>query len=258
MSRAAEEVDDIDEDATEQHIEDSRMSLVDHLRELKSRLSRALIAFGVAFAAAWFIYTPTLEFILRPYRKAVDDPDKPLYTLGLLEGFSIRLKVTAFLALAIALPVILWEIWRFISPGLKSREKRYAVGYVVTSMVLFIFGVAMAYVTAVPAFSFLLRIGGANLEPLITADKYVGFFIAMSVAFGVAFEFPVVLMFLVMTGALTSKKLLKGWRVAILIVTIVAAVITPSQDPITMLAMALPMITFYFAVILIAKFAMKR
>lgn len=239
-------------------LEASRMPLVEHLRELRSRISRALIAFGIAAVAGWFLYAPVLDLMLRPYRRAVDDPEKPLYTLGLLEGFSIRLKVVAFVALLIALPVILWQFWRFIAPGLKKREKRYAIWFVISSVLLFGFGTVVAYMTAVPAFGFLLKIGGSNLEPIITGDKYLGFFMAMCIAFGVAFEFPIVLLFLVMVGALDSGRLIRGWRIAVLTVVIVAAVITPSQDPITMLAMAVPMLVFYVLVVLIAKFAMKR
>lgn len=234
------------------------MPLVEHLRELRSRLSRALIAFGIAAIFGWFLYAPVLALMLRPYRRAVDDPEKPLYTLGLLEGFSIRLKVVAFVALLLALPVILWQFWRFIAPGLKKREKRYAILFVISSILLFMFGTVVAYMTAVPAFGFLLKIGGSNLEPIITGDKYLGFFMAMCIAFGVAFEFPIVLLFLVMTGALDTSRLIRGWRIAVLTVVIVAAVITPSQDPVTMMAMAAPMLIFYVLVILIAKFVMKR
>lgn len=239
-------------------IESSRMPLVEHLRELRTRIGKALIAFGLGALGSWFLYEPVLNLMLRPYRKAVEDPEKPLYTLGLLEGFSIRLKVVAFVGLLIALPVILWQFWRFVAPGLKKQEKRYAVGFVLSSLILFAFGTVVAYLTAVPAFGFLLKIGGTNLEPIITGDKYLGFFMAMCIAFGVAFEFPILLLFLVMIGALDSKRLIRGWRIAVLIVVIVAAVITPSQDPITMLAMAAPMILFYLAVIVISRFIMKK
>lgn len=242
----------------EVRLESTRMPLVEHLRELRSRISKALIAFGIAAIAGWFLYAPVLDLMLRPYRKAVDDPEKPLYTLGLLEGFSIRLKVVAFVALLISLPVILWQFWRFIAPGLKKREKRYAVWFVSASVLLFAFGTVVAYLTAVPAFGFLLKIGGANLEPIITGDKYLGFFMSMCIAFGVAFEFPIVLLFLVMVGAIDSGRLIRGWRIAVLTVVIVSAIITPSQDPVTMIAMATPMLLFYVVVIVIAKFIMKK
>lgn len=238
--------------------EETRMTLVEHLEELRSRLVKSLLAFGVAALAGWFAYPWVLALMIGPYRRAIGDPEKSLVVIGVLEGFSIRLKVVGFTGLILALPVILWQIWRFISPGLRRKEKRYAVAFVASSIFLFVVGICIAYVTAVPALGFLLNIGGSDLTPLITADKYIGFFIAMSLAFGLSMEFPLVLMFLVLVGALDSRRLLRAWRIVILIVTVFAAVITPSQDPISLLAMALPMLGFYFIVIAIARWVLKK
>ncbi len=149
------------------------------------------------------------------------------------------------------MPVLLWQLWRFITPGLYPNEKRYALPFVFSALLLFFFGAAVAYLTLNPALQFLGSVGAGKITPFYTAQSYVKLIVFMMLAFGAGFEFPVLLVALEIAGILTPRQL-SGWRrQAIVIITIVAAVITPSGDPISMLALAIPMYLFYEASIVI-------
>jgi sec-independent protein translocase protein TatC len=138
-------------------------------------------------------------------------------------------------------------------PGLTRRERRLAIPFVATSTVLFLLGCLFAYVTLPKALQFLLGFGGSQLVPLLTGDKFLGFVIIVALAFGLSFEFPIVLIFLSMAGILTSRKMRDWRRPAYLFIAIFAAVITPSQDPYTMSAMMFPMMLFYEGAILVSR-----
>jgi sec-independent protein translocase protein TatC len=144
------------------------------------------------------------------------------------------------------MPMILYQVWRFVTPGLYPHEKRYALPFILSSMVLFVFGAFLAYITLNPALSFLNSIAGTNIETQYSPDKYVTLILYMMLAFGAAFEFPVLLVALQLIGVLTPRQLLGWWRPALVIIAVVAAVITPSQDPISMMALILPMVLLYF------------
>jgi sec-independent protein translocase protein TatC len=241
---------------------DGAMTLVGHLAELRRRLMIALAAIGVGAVVGFFLYNRTLHFLVSPYcdvkhqfqpgstcRLVVTDP---------LESFSIRLKLAGYLGLLLASPVVLWQLWRFITPGLYEREKKYAVPFVVSSVVLFVLGAALALVTFPKTLQFFAQFGGHNLELLYTPGKYLGLLVVMMLIFGLGFEFPVVLVFLEIAGVLSWRQLASWRRYAIVGVFVVDAVITPSGDPITLLAMAIPMCIFYEAAILIGRFALRR
>jgi sec-independent protein translocase protein TatC len=176
-----------------------------------------------------------------------------LFVTDPLEPFLIRLKVASWSGLFMASPVVLWQLWRFITPGLKPNEKRYAVPFVLTSLALFALGGVVAMLTFPKALQFLITVGGTSLQTIFSPAKYLRLVILMIVAFGLAFEFPVVLVFLELAGVITSRKLSSWRRPAVVAIFAVAAVITPSQDPYSLFAMALPMCLFYEASILIGK-----
>jgi sec-independent protein translocase protein TatC len=144
-------------------------------------------------------------------------------------------------------------LWRFITPGLEKREKRYAIPFVLSSIALFALGGFVAMLTLPEALNFLLNAGGSNLQPLLTADRYISLVALMIVAFGIAFEFPVLLMFLLLARVLTTQRLRKWRRWAIVSIVTFAAVITPSQDPYSLFFMAVPMYIFYEACILLGR-----
>jgi sec-independent protein translocase protein TatC len=234
-----------------------RMPVVEHLTELRRRLIVSLIAFAVA-GTICFVFAPNvISFLVTFYKDSTaDTPNKLIFT-GPLDAFATRLKIATYGGIVLASPVWLWELWRFVTPGLNPKEKRYAVPFLFASLFLFAFGAVVALLTLQPALNFLLNIGGSDLQPLLTADKYIGLVGLMIVAFGIAFEFPVVLVFLLIARVITTQQL-GHWRryAAVLIVTF-AAIITPSQDPYSLFAMAAPMYLFYEASIIIGKF-LKR
>jgi sec-independent protein translocase protein TatC len=149
--------------------------------------------------------------------------------------------------------VILYQLWRFITPGLESREKKYALPFVSSACVLFLLGAATAYVTLPHALGFLKSVGGPNLQAIYDPIPYVGLILLMMALFGLTFQFPVVLVSLELAHVVTPARLLRSWRWSVIIITVVAAVATPSSDPFSMLALAIPLVVFYFASIGIGK-----
>ena len=244
-----------------------QMTLIEHLRELRHRLIISLWALLAGSVAGFFLYGPAMRVIRAPYCDFLrDNPDKApfetarcsLVFLGAIDGFLISVKVIVFLALVIALPVLLYQLWAFIVPGLTERERRWAIPFVLMSLVLFLLGGLAAYLTLPKALGFLLGVGGDFVSPLLTVDKYVGFVIFTVLAFGLGFEFPILLISLTAAGVLTSETMRKHRRYVILGLAIFAAVITPSPDPISMLALLIPLVVFYEGAIIVSRLMKRR
>jgi len=231
------------------------MPLVAHLTELRTRLIWSAIALVAGAIVAFTLYSPILEFLIQPYTDITGKTE--FVILDPLEGFASRLKVAAWGGAFLASPVVLWQLWRFITPGLHRKEKRYAIPFIVASVLLFALGAAVALLTFEQALSFLIGVGGPNVDPLFSPGKYLGLITLMMVAFGIAFEFPILLLFLQLAGVVTSRKLRSWRRPALVIIVAVAAVITPSQDPYSLFAMAGPMYLFYEISILIGRLLKK-
>jgi sec-independent protein translocase protein TatC len=245
--------------------QDGTMSLVDHLSELRYRLIVSVVALGVGAIVGWFLYDPVLDLLLDPYCDYLETvppqsrvtQECALFFSGALEPLIIKLKLVGFLGLFIALPVILYELWAFIVPGLTRRERRMAIPFVVCSMALFLLGALIAYWTLPKALSFLLGFAGSQLTSLLTADKFLSFVMLVALSFGLAFELPIVLSFLLAVGVVSTRQLRDWRRGAILGIALFAAIITPSSDPYTMLAMTIPMVLFYEGAIIVGRL-MKR
>ncbi|MBI2168200.1 MAG: twin-arginine translocase subunit TatC [Actinobacteria bacterium] len=227
------------------------MTLVEHLAELRKRIMISLIAVTVGGVVCFIFFGTIVRFLLDPYTEITGKT--ALVFTDPLEGFTTRLRVAGFGGLALAAPVVLWELWRFVTPGLYPREKRYAVPFVLSSVALFLLGGFVAYQTLPRALDFLLTIGGDELTPLLTAGKYLSLVSLMAIAFGVAFEFPVVLTFLLLARVLSTAQLRRWRRWVVIGIVTFAAVITPSADPYSQLLMAIPMYVFYEAVIIIGR-----
>ena len=239
---------------------DGRMSLMDHLIELRSRLIKCAIAIAIGSAIGWMLYQPVFNVLMGPLEKLSGDPDvsDKLLVLDPLEGFMLRIKMSAYIGIAICMPYLLWQVWRFISPGLYQNERRYASAFVFSATFLFLFGAAVAFYTLEPALSFLQGVGGDNLRYEYSPTKYLMLIVYMMLAFGVGFEFPIVLVALQLVGVLTPQKLRSFRRFGIVIIFVVAAVITPSADPISLFALAIPMIIFYEISIIIGLLVTRR
>jgi sec-independent protein translocase protein TatC len=237
---------------------DGRMSVVEHLSELRRRLMISLVAVAAAGVVCYIFAPDIIRYFLDYYEDAAPkgSPNNFIFT-GPLDGFLTRLKIATYGAIVLALPVWLWQLWRFITPGLNPNEKRYAVPFVLSSIALFALGGFVALLTLPEALHFLLNAAGSDVTPFLTADKFISLVSLMIVAFGLAFEFPVLLVFLLIAHVLTTEQLGKWRRWAVVLIFVFAAVITPSQDPYSLFFMAIPMYLFYELSIVIGK-ALKR
>jgi sec-independent protein translocase protein TatC len=234
-----------------------RMTVVEHLTELRRRVIVCIIAITAGAVVVYIFSLDIIRFLIDYYEDATHGEKDALIFTGPLDAFATRLKVATYGGFVLALPVWIFQLWRFVTPGLHPKEKRYAVPFVLTSIVLFVAGGFVAMLTLPKALDFLLNIGGSELEPLLTADRYLSLVTLMIIAFGVAFEFPVVLTFLLLAGVVTTAQLRRWRRATIVIIVIFAAFITPSQDPYSLLFMAGPMYLFYELCIIIGR-VMKR
>jgi len=238
------------------------MSLADHLRELRYRLVVSVLAVVVLMIPAWFLYPWLIDVLNEPYCDALlsADPgaDCNFLVTNLLDPFSLRLKVAGYGGLFMAMPVILWQLWRFIAPGLYRRERRYALAFTLTSLTLFASGAGVAYVTLSKAVDFLVRIGGSDIDIRSGPVEFVRLSLFMMLAFGVGFLFPVVLVALQMIGVVSPQQLSRWRRHTILAVVVIAAAITPSGDPFTLAALSVPMYLFYEISLLIGRLVVRR
>lgn len=240
----------------------SRMTLVEHLTELRARVIKCVIAVAVGMVIAFVLYPQIFDVLLAPYKAIAEDQntigDGKLLVLDPLEGFGVRMRLAMYGGIAIAMPVILWQIWRFVTPGLYPHEKRYAVPFVISALVLFVLGAGLAYYTLPRALDFLVRIGGDDLVTAFAPGKYFSLITYMMLAFGIGFEFPILLIFLQMAGVVSVDALRKGRRYAIVGITVLVAVITPSGDPISLLMLSVPMVLFYEASIVAGRVIDRR
>ncbi|MGQ0803425.1 MAG: twin-arginine translocase subunit TatC [Actinomycetota bacterium] len=234
-----------------------RMTVVEHLTELRRRIIICVIAITIGAVVVYIFSLDIIRFLIDYYEDATDGQKDALIFTGPLDAFATRLKVATYGGFVLALPVWLFQLWRFVTPGLHPKEKRYAIPFVLSSVVLFAAGGLVAMLTLPKALDFLLNIGGSELEPLLTADRYLSLVTLMIIAFGVAFEFPVVLTFLLLARVVSTAQLRRWRRATIVIIVIFAAFITPSQDPYSLLFMAGPMYLFYEVCIIIGR-VMKR
>lgn len=239
------------------------MSLVDHLAELRMRLIRSILAVALGAAAVLAFYDPVLKFLTKPYRDlCASRPDfkcdGSLFALGPLDGLSARMRIAGYGGLILALPVLLWQLWRFIVPALSKKEKRYTIPFIVSSVVLFSLGCSIAYWTLSKALQFLISWSGTEVNQAFQITKYISLVTLMILAFGVGFLSPLLLVFLQLVGVLTPRNLLSQWRYAIVIIFFLAAVITPSGDPITLMALGIPLTVLYFVAIFVGFVAIRR
>ena len=228
-----------------------RMSLLEHLAELRRRVIISTIAIFVGAIVVYLFYDSVIGFLEHPYCHVLHSNPATrlqpcqLVVLDPIEKLTIRLKVAFFGGLGVALPVLLWQVWRFITPGLHKHEKRYAIPFVFASMVFFALGAAVALLTFPLALDFFQSVGGKGIGTFYAFGPYLRLIMLMIVAYGIAFEFPVLLIALQLAHIVTSAKLRAWRRGAIVTVTVFSAVFTPSSDPVSMFAMAIPMYVFY-------------
>jgi sec-independent protein translocase protein TatC len=242
------------------------MTIIEHLEELRYRLVVAVLAIALAAVGGWFLYGPVFNILKHGYCDFVTahpqvSPIRGKCVLSyfkVTEPFLLKIKLVSFLGLVLALPIVLYQLWQFITPGLLPRERRFAFSFVVSALALFTLGGWFAILTLPKALAFLLGFAGTTgLVAVLSVSKYIGFVILLVLAFGASFEFPLVLIALTMVGVLSSQKLRQWRRPAIVFIAVFAAVITPSQDWFTMSAMMIPLLVFYELSILISRLLKK-
>lgn len=237
------------------------MSVMEHLGELRTRLIISAVAFVAISIAVFFFYEPLLEFFRRPLCSVPRDLLEggcDLNFFKLIGAFNFRLKMTALVGIALSSPIWLYQLWAFITPALTTREKRYALPFMVTSILLFLAGAATAYAVLPTGVRFLVAIGGEGLRPLLGAEEYLNFIGLMLLGFGLLFELPLVIFFLGLAEVLSLEQLRSGRRVAIVVIVALAAIVTPSQDPYTMILLSIPLYLFYEITILVLALFMRR
>jgi len=221
----------------------AQMTVIGHLTELRRRLVICAAALAVGGVIGFILYGRILDFLIQPYVSATGS--SKLFITDPLEGFATRIKVAGYTGLVLAMPVVLFQLWRFITPGLHRKERRMAVPFVASALLLFVFGASLAFWTLPKALEFLVQIGGDNLETIFSPSAYLKLVTFMMVAFGLAFEFPVVLVFLQLARIVTSRRLRSWRRYTAVGIFVFVAVATPSQDPYSLFALAVPMYLFY-------------
>jgi sec-independent protein translocase protein TatC len=238
------------------------MTLADHLRELRYRLLICVGSVVVLMIPAWFLYPWFIELLNQPYCSALvgQNPDAncDFLVTNILDPFSLRLKVAGYGGLFLAMPILLWQLWRCIAPGLYRRERRYAIAFVASSLALFVLGAGVAYLTLSKAVEFLVQIGGPDIDIRSGPNEFVRLSLFMMLAFGLGFEFPIVLVALQMLGVVSPQQLSSWRRQTVLVIVVLAAAITPSGDPFSLAALALPMYLFYELAVLLGRLLVRR
>ncbi|HKS82664.1 MAG TPA: twin-arginine translocase subunit TatC [Candidatus Acidoferrales bacterium] len=239
-----------------------RMSFFDHLVELRTRLIRSLLGIGLGMVVGMFISQRVIDFISQPMTAALraNHLDQHLYYTSPAGYIGLYITLGLYLGIALAMPYVLYQIWLFVAPGLYKHERRAASGFIISSMVLFVCGVAFGYFLLLPQVLTFL-VGFANqgpIKPLISINEYFELILVVLIGLGVIFELPVLIFILSLFGIVTPKFLLRNFRYAMLIITIVAAVVTPTPDATTMLIFMAPMVVLYFVGVLVSYMVLRR
>lgn len=222
-----------------------RMSLLEHLEELRRRIVRSLLALLVGMAACLSWAPEICRWLARPIQQFLPEGTK-LAFLGVTDPFLLYFKTALLAGTFLAFPWILWEIWRFVAPGLYPKERHWAAPFVVLGWLFFVGGGAFAYWIAFPrAVQFLMEIAGPDLMPVITVERYYGFLLTIVLGLGLMFELPILLVLLAKIGLVTPRFLLRNFRWAVLIIFVVSAVITPTSDLVNLSLFAVPTIALY-------------
>ncbi|WP_037914394.1 twin-arginine translocase subunit TatC [Actinacidiphila yeochonensis] len=236
---------------------EGRMPLADHLRELRNRLVKSVLAIIVITIVAAFFYKHIIELLqhripanVRCVNGATHQkstaPCAQMTVNGLLGGFSIALKVSLMAGVVLSSPVWLYQLWAFLAPGLHKNEKRYTLGFVAAGVPLFLAGATLAYEILPQTARIMIGFVPNDTTNLLALDDFLDLVVRMVVVFGLAFELPLVLVLLNFTGIVTGRRMLGWWRWMVIGITVFAAVATPTGDPLTMCLLAAPIVFLYF------------
>jgi sec-independent protein translocase protein TatC len=236
---------------------DGAMSFLEHLDELRSRLFKVAIVYAALFAACWYWSAPILRFLLRPVRQFLAKDGKIVF-IYLTEPFTVYMKAAAVAAIFLAAPYILYQFWAFVAPGLYRREKRLGVAFLLSGTFFFVTGGTFGYYVAVPLAARWLIELGQDFQANLTLQSAFQFESRLILGMGAVFELPLVIVFLSRIGIVTPGFLMHHFRIAVIVIAILAAVITPSGDMLTMTVFGAPMVLLYALGILLAWLFQQR
>jgi sec-independent protein translocase protein TatC len=221
---------------------DGRMPLMDHLRELRNRLMKAVaaIVLGMVVGLLPPVHDRLWSFVYHPFRAAALADHTRLIVIGVLDPFTIWLQLAFYFALIVTCPYWLFQVWAFIAPGLYQREKRWTYVFVFTAAPLFLGGATLAYFVMSRGLKYLIALAPSGIQVLPTVSNYLGYFQAMILGFGLAFELPLLLVMLNLVGVISHERMRKWRRIMIFSVFVFAGIASPSPDPVTMLLLAVP------------------
>ncbi|GAA2437391.1 twin-arginine translocase subunit TatC [Streptomyces glaucus] len=252
---------------------EGRMPLAEHLRELRNRLAKAVLAIVVVTVVAAFFYNDIINFFTKPILESVGcsktfeelarpssgtEPCAQITINGLITPFTLALKVSLMAGVVLAAPVWLYQLWAFVAPGLHRHEKKYAYAFVGTGFPLFLTGAFFAYKVLPTTAEVLIDFTPVNIDNLLPLDDLLDLVTRMVIVFGLSFELPLLLVMLNFSGAISGRRMLGWWRGMIMGITLFAAIATPSTDPLTMVMLAGPIWVLYFAAVAVALLNDRR
>jgi sec-independent protein translocase protein TatC len=237
-----------------------KLSFLDHLRDLRKRLGRALLGVVVGMAVTGAFVERVFRVLMRPVLASLPEDQRALHYTSYIEPLMVYIKVAVYGGIFVAVPWILFQLWQFIAPGLYKREKRIVIPFLLSGTLLFYGGALFCYYLIMPAaFPAMAAIASDSaLSPVLTMSAQLSLVLAMLLGFGIVFEVPVVIVFLSMVGVVSWRSLVRYRRYAIVVNVILAALITPTGDPLNLAMMAVPMIVFYEIGIVLARVLGKK
>jgi len=238
--------------------EEERADLVTHLTELRARVLRSLVYAAAGMVVAWVFFDPVYSFLVRPIRAPLEAMGGQLTVRGLLEGLLVKAEIALVAGVIGAAPLIFYEVWAFIAPGLTRNERAAARPLLPVAGVLFLMGTATGYLITGPSVKVLLRYIPPGTQAWLTLNETVLLMLKFYLAFGLGFQLPIVIVLLAKIGIVDSGMLTSRWREALIGVFALAAIITPTWDPITMTVCAMPMFVLYLGTILAVKFVERQ
>ena len=239
------------------------MPLTEHLRELRSRLVKSGIAIAIGMVVGWIYYPQLFGWLSAPFDAVVTQARAQGRTVtlaltGVADPFVLQMQIAAVAGLILSSPVWLYQLWRFVTPGLHRHERRWGLGFVAVAVPLFLAGVALAYIVLPYGLQILFGFTPDGVQNIVAVDRYLSFFLRMIMVFGIGFLVPLLLVLLNFAGVLSGQRLLGWWRWIIVIVMVFAAVATPTGDPINLMLLAGPILLLVMIAVLIAVLNDKR
>lgn len=235
------------------------MPLGDHLRELRNRLIVAGVGLLLGTIVGFIVYQPFFSALIDPVRRLSDEGRIVTVSFSAVgQPFDIMLQVALFIGVVISSPIWLYQVWAFVVPGLKKKEKRYAIGFIAAAVPLFVLGVALGWLVLPEAVQFFVGLSPEGTANVITVDVYIPFVLRLFLAFGVALVLPVVLVGLNMIGVLTGRQILKHWRITVFLIALIAALAAPGTDALTMFYLGVPLVLLFGVAIVICLINDRR